>query len=91
MIYAEIKSKQVITMHQTPIIYTSAACPVCHMAKDLLDSLDIEYKERNVDINPLALGQLIVSTGKFTVPQTVINGQRISGFNPEQVVRALHI
>lgn len=77
-------------MNKTPIIYTSATCPVCGMTKELMDSLDIEYKERNVDINPIAMVQLITSTGKFTVPQTLINGHLISGFNPDKVVHALY-
>ena len=63
-------------------IYTSATCPVCDMAKDLLESLDVSYKEVKVDINPIG------KTRKFTVPQTVINGQVISGFNPDKVIEA---
>lgn len=71
-------------------IFTSATCPVCGMAKDLLDSLDISYKEVNVDINQVSIVKLIGSTRKFTVPQTVINGKVISGFNPDKVIAAIH-
>ncbi|HJG32614.1 MAG TPA: glutaredoxin family protein [Jeotgalicoccus aerolatus] len=69
-------------------IYTSATCPVCDMAKDLLESLDVSYKEVKVDINPISVLKLIGKTRKFTVPQTVINGQVISGFNPDKVIEA---
>lgn len=71
-------------------IFTSATCPVCGMAKDLLDSMDISYKEVNVDINPISIVKLISSTRKFTVPQTIINGQIISGFNPDKVITSVH-
>lgn len=71
-------------------IYTSATCPVCGMAKDLLNSMDIEYKEINVDINPVSVIKLIAKTKKFSVPQTVINGTVISGFNPDKVIEAVH-
>lgn len=69
-------------------IYTSATCPVCDMAKDMLESLDVSYKEVKVDINPISVLKLIGKTRKFTVPQTVINGQVISGFNPDKVIEA---
>lgn len=69
-------------------IYTSATCPVCDIAKDLLESLDVSYKEVKVDINPISALKLIGKTRKFTVPQTVINGQVISGFNPDKVIEA---
>ncbi len=77
-------------MIQQTIIYTSATCPVCGMAKDLLNSLSVPYKEVNVDINPVAMVNLIAKTRKFTVPQTVIDGKVISGFNPDKIIQALH-
>lgn len=77
-------------MSQKTMIYTSATCPVCNMAKDLLNSMDEPYKEINIDINPVSLVQLIAKTGKFTVPQTIIKGKVISGFKPEEVIQALY-
>ncbi|WP_052255970.1 glutaredoxin family protein [Salinicoccus sp. YB14-2] len=77
-------------MSQTTIIYTSATCPVCSMAKDLLNSLNEPYKEINIDINPVSVVQLIAKTKKFTVPQTIINGKVISGFKPEEVIQAMY-
>lgn len=38
-------------------------------------------KEVNLDIHPIAMVKLISKTGKFTVPQTNINGKWISGFD----------
>jgi len=77
-------------MTKQTTIYTSATCPVCSMAKDLLNSMDIEYKEIKVDINPVSVVKLVAKTGKFTVPQTIINGTLISGFNPDKVIMAMH-
>lgn len=77
-------------MSQKTMIYISATCPVCNMAKDLLNSMDEPYKEINIDINPVSLVQLIAKTGKFTVPQTIIKGKVISGFKPEEVIQALY-
>lgn len=77
-------------MTRKTIIYTSATCPVCSMAKDLLNSMNEPYKEINIDVNPLTVIQLVAKTKKFTVPQTIINGKVISGFKPEEVIQAMY-
>src|SRR5690625_6360543 len=75
------------SMNKSVTIYTSALCPVCGMVKNLLDSLEISYKEVSVDMNPIARIKLIGKTKKLSVPQTNINGKWISGFNPEKIDR----
>lgn len=60
------------------------------MAKSLLDSLEISYKEVNVDMNPIARLKLIRKTKRITVPQTNINGKWVSGFNPKKVLQSLN-
>lgn len=77
-------------MNKSATIYTSALCPVCGMAKSLLDSLEISYKEVNVDMNPIARLKLIRKTKRITVPQTNINGKWVSGFNPEKILQSLN-
>ncbi|GGN63600.1 glutaredoxin family protein [Oceanobacillus indicireducens] len=77
-------------MNQTTIVYTSALCPVCGMVKSFLDTLEIPYQEVNVDMNPVAMLQLITKTRRLSVPQTKINGKLISGFNPEKMMQALN-
>ena len=77
-------------MKPTATIYTSAFCPVCGMVKSFLDSLEIPYKEVNIDMNPIAMIQLIARARRLSVPQTNINGKLISGFNPEKIMQALN-
>ncbi|WP_440896357.1 glutaredoxin family protein [Amphibacillus sp. Q70] len=77
-------------MKQTVIIYTSTLCPICDMVKSLLDTLAIQYKEINIDINPIAMFQLIVKIRRLSVPQTLIKGELISGFNPEKIMQVLN-
>ncbi|MBN6205428.1 glutaredoxin family protein [Ralstonia pickettii] len=76
-------------MNQTTTIYTSALCPVCSMVKSFLDTFEIPYQEVNVDMNPIVRLQLIAKTRKLSVPQTIINGKWISGFDPEKIMQAL--
>ncbi len=76
-------------MNQTVTVYTSSFCPVCGMVKSFLNSFDITYKEVIVDLNPIARMKVIGETKRLTVPQTNINGEWISGFDPERMLKIL--
>lgn len=60
-------------------IYTTPTCIYCHALMDWLDSKGIEYvemdatKEKDIDV----------------VPVTVINGERIVGFDRPAIKKAL--
>jgi len=70
-------------------IYTTTMCPVCHIIRDFLTSMNIEYHEINVGLNPIERVKLIQKTKKLTVPQTYINGKWISGFDPVRLLELL--
>ncbi|WP_080848255.1 glutaredoxin family protein [Cytobacillus gottheilii] len=76
-------------MNQDITIYTTAMCPVCAMVREFLTHMNMEYKEVNVDINPLAMLKLVAKTRRFSVPQTNINGVWVFGFAPEKIMAAL--
>lgn len=76
-------------MSEKVIVYTTTFCPVCKMVKEFLTMNEIAYKEVNIDIKPLAMMKLIAKTGKFTVPQTKVNGEWISGFDPVRILKAI--
>lgn len=63
------------------IIYATATCSYCVHAKRLLDQKKISYTEIRVDLNPAMRDEMIVLTGRKTVPQIVINGDPIGGFD----------
>lgn len=71
-------------------IYTTSLCPVCAMVRDFLTNMDIEYKEINVDLNPIAMIKLIGKTRRFSVPQTNIDGLWIYGYDPVRMLEALN-
>ncbi|QUW20736.1 glutaredoxin family protein [Sporosarcina sp. Marseille-Q4063] len=77
-------------MKHNVTVYTNTQCPVCRMVKDFLNDLDIPFNEINVDINPIAMIKLIVKTKRLTVPQTNINGEWISGFDPVGILTAIN-
>lgn len=61
------------------IIYTTAYCPYCTKAKDLLHSKAVAFEEIRVDSQPELREEMIVKSGRRTVPQIFINGQAIGG------------
>ena len=62
-------------------IYTTNWCPSCTSAKKLLESLNIQYKEINIEESDLSREQLVDLTGGYTVPQIIINSSYIGGYD----------
>lgn len=65
-------------------IYTLNYCPYCTRAKDLFDNKHIEYKEYDITSNEdkmrNKLTELYNIKTVVTLPQIIINGERIGGF-----------
>jgi glutaredoxin 3 len=61
-------------------IYTTAACPFCLSAKELLRARDLDFTEIAVDNDPAARRSLAVKAdGRTTVPQIFFAGVHIGG------------
>jgi glutaredoxin 3 len=60
-------------------IYTTAACPYCHRAKELLRKKGLAFTEIRVDGNPrLRAAMSAKAGGRTTVPQVFFNDCYIS-------------
>ena len=70
-------------------IYTTTMCPVCHMVRQFLTNIHIEYKEVNMDLHPIEMMKLIAKTKRFSLPQTNIDGEWVFGFDPIQMLEVL--
>jgi glutaredoxin 3 len=67
------------------IVWSKDPCPFCDRAKNLLKLKGIEFEERNITTGDWTKEQLMESVpGARTVPQILINGQLIGGFNELQ-------
>ncbi len=77
-------------MKQNITIYTTMTCPVCRMAKDFLTNMNLEYKEVNVDLNPIEMIKLIGKTRRLSVPQMCVNGEWIIGFDPVRILEVMN-
>lgn len=76
---------------KTPVVevYSTPACPYCHMAKEYLSSKKIAFRDIDVSLNRAAAQHMIRQTSQGGVPQLCINGKWILGFDREAIDAAL--
>ena len=63
------------------LIYTTATCPYCVRAKQLLKEKGLDYTEIRVDLDDAEREKMISRSGRRTVPQIFIDDQHIGGFD----------
>ncbi|HWU77586.1 MAG TPA: glutaredoxin 3 [Rhodanobacter sp.] len=62
-------------------VYSTAVCPYCVAAKNLLKARGLEWTEVRVDTDPAQREAMLArSGGARTVPQIFINEQHVGGF-----------
>jgi glutaredoxin 3 len=61
-------------------MYTTAWCGYCTRAKALLDDRGIPYEEIRLDGDLEFRRKLLDLTGRWTVPQILVDGRPIGGF-----------
>jgi glutaredoxin len=64
------------------LVYSSAWCPDCWVAKRFLEKHQIAYKEIDVEAVPGAAEEVIQRTGKRALPQFVIDGTWVQPYRP---------
>ena len=62
-------------------IYSTTWCGPCASAKRLLDELGQTYEEIDIEEKGISRQDLQEITGGSTVPQIIINGKPIGGFD----------
>lgn len=64
------------------LMYTTAVCPYCVRAEQLLHRKGItEIEKVRVDLQPELRAEMMQKTGRRTVPQIYINGKHVGGFD----------
>ena len=64
------------------LMYTSGRCPYCVRAKRLLDAKGVEFEEIHLaPADGQARVRLAELTGRYTVPQILIDGTPVGGFD----------
>ncbi len=70
-------------------IYSTAICPYCIAAKNLLQARGLRWRELRIDQDPAARAVMLErSGGRRSVPQIFINGLHVGGF--EELAAAEH-
>ena len=65
---------------QSVKMYTTAVCPYCTRAKQLLKSRGVEQiEEIRIDTDPVARQHMMETTGRRTVPQIFIGATHVGG------------
>ena len=63
-------------------MYTTAVCPYCVRAKQILKSKGVEQiEEIRVDLDPEARTHMMEITGRRTVPQIFIGDTHVGGYD----------
>lgn len=62
------------------IVYSSAHCPYCVMAKQLLERKGVAFQEIRVDLEPAKREEMMHKSKQRTVPQIFINDQAVGGY-----------
>ncbi len=62
-------------------MYTGRVCPYCARAKALLTKKGVEFTEEMVDLDPNGRQKLVDLTGRRTVPQIIVDGNPIGGWD----------
>jgi glutaredoxin 3 len=62
------------------IVYTTERCAFCTRVKMLLRSREIEFREESLSGKPEAVVELAERTGMRTLPQVLIDGILVGGY-----------
>lgn len=67
-------------MSVSVIMYTTAVCPYCIRAKQLLKARGVEHiEEVRVDLDPVRREEMMEKTGRRTVPQIYVGDTHVGG------------
>lgn len=61
------------------LMYSTATCPFCTRARDLLDRKQVKYEDIRIDEHPEKRAEMMERSGRRTVPQIFINDEAIGG------------
>ncbi len=64
------------------VLYVRSWCPWCHQARELLATKGIRQREIDIEKEPDRQAEMIErAAGRTTVPQVIIGGRHIGGFD----------
>jgi len=73
------------------VMYTTPTCTYCTSLKNYLNDKSVSYTEIDVSKDHQAAEEMVKRSGQQGVPQTVINGQVVIGFDRAKINQLLNI
>jgi glutaredoxin 3 len=71
------------------ILYSTQSCPYCHMARDYLKELKVEFDNKDVGSDEAAAKEMIDKSQQMGVPVIEVGDTVIVGFDRDAVRKAL--
>jgi glutaredoxin 3 len=68
-------------MSSPVVIYTSAFCPYCAWARQVISGKGVEYQEIRVDKSPGERATMETRSGRTSVPQIFIGDFHVGGYD----------
>jgi len=81
--YPQEEMSEVVTMFMPPVkMYTTAVCPYCQRAEQLLRARGvIDIEKIRIDLDPAHHHEMMRITGLRTVPQIFIGDYHVGGYD----------
>ncbi|HPR30798.1 MAG TPA: thioredoxin family protein [Prolixibacteraceae bacterium] len=73
------------------VVYSTPSCSWCRTLKRYLDDKQIRYTDIDVSADSKKAEEMVRMSGQQGVPQTLINGTMVVGFNQERINQLLGI
>ncbi|MBU8881219.1 glutaredoxin family protein [Bacillus sp. FJAT-29790] len=77
-------------MSNQVIVYSTKGCTECTLVKEMLTKEGIPFEVRDVLKNPEYQPE-VEKFGFMGVPVTVVAGQAVKGFNPDELMNLLEV
>ncbi|MEK7213287.1 MAG: glutaredoxin domain-containing protein [Patescibacteria group bacterium] len=72
-------------------VYSTQACPYCHMAKDYLKEKGVSFEDIDVGADTAKAEEIVQKSGQMGVPVIDVDGKIIIGFNRAEIDKALNL
>jgi glutaredoxin 3 len=71
------------------VLYATQTCPYCHMARDYLKGLSVDFQEKDVGEDEAAAREMMDKSGQMGVPVIEVGDLVLVGFDRGALDKAL--
>ncbi|MBD3249432.1 NrdH-redoxin [Candidatus Woesearchaeota archaeon] len=72
-------------------IYTTPTCPWCKKTKEFLKENNVEFEEKDISSDQDAQKEMIEKSGQMGVPVIDIEGEIVTGYDPDKLKELIGI